>query len=162
MHPQKLHLVRQDTAIAQDKVFPNARHIRGIKQGHARLLGCSGAFAVVAVAARRHQIHPCVAALLAHWNDVFTRQHIGDKAFPAVRTHIAITGKQFGVGQPRRGRMGVATRDTTGANDAVHLNTGLQPCDGIIAAVKDCHLRPERPAHIVGRVVQHRLFQGNP
>ena len=48
MGHQKLHLVRQDAAVAQDEVLPQAGHIGRIEQGHVGLLRRAVAFAVVA------------------------------------------------------------------------------------------------------------------
>jgi len=45
---QKLHLVGQDSAVSQNEIFPEAGHIRGVKQGHACLLRRPTAFTVVA------------------------------------------------------------------------------------------------------------------
>ena len=45
---QKLHLIGQDSAVAQNEIFPEAGHIRGIEQGHVGLLRRAAAFAVIA------------------------------------------------------------------------------------------------------------------
>ena len=45
---QKLHLIGQDSAVSQNEIFPEAGHIRGVKQRHACLLGRATAFAVIA------------------------------------------------------------------------------------------------------------------
>ena len=73
MRHQKLHLVGQDAAIAQDEVFPQARYVGREEQGHVRLLGRTVAFAVVAGAASGDHIHPVVHAILGEGDDVFTR-----------------------------------------------------------------------------------------
>lgn len=71
MRHQKLHLVRQDTAVAQDEVLPQRWFIRCVKQRHACLLGRAVALAVVARFTRRHHIHPHIGAALAHGANVF-------------------------------------------------------------------------------------------
>ena len=71
MRHQKLHLIRQDTAITQDEVLPQRWLIRCVKQRHARLLGRAVALAVVARLTRRHHIHPHIGAALAHGANVF-------------------------------------------------------------------------------------------
>ena len=74
MRHQKLHLVRQDTAVTQDEVLPQRRLIRRVKQRHARLLRRAVALAVVARFTRRHHIHPRVRATLANGANVLTRE----------------------------------------------------------------------------------------
>ena len=64
MRHQKLHLIGQDTAVAQDEVFPQAGHVGGVEQRHMGLLGRAAALAVVAGAAGGDDVHPVVAAVL--------------------------------------------------------------------------------------------------
>jgi len=71
MRHQKLHLVRQDTAVAQDEVLPQRGLIGRVQQRHTRLLRRAVALAVVARFTRRHHIHPRVRATLANRANVF-------------------------------------------------------------------------------------------
>ena len=71
MRHQKLHLIRQDTAVTQDEVLPQRWLIRRVKQRHARLLRGAIPLAVVARFTRRHHIHPHIGATLAHGANVF-------------------------------------------------------------------------------------------
>ena len=73
MGHQKLHLVGQDAAVAQDEVFPQAGDIRRKEQRHVRLLGRAVTFAVVAGTAGGDHVHPVVHAVLSEGDDVLAR-----------------------------------------------------------------------------------------
>ena len=101
MRHQKLHLVRQYAAVAQYEVFPQRGCVRGVEQGHACLLRCAVGFAVVTGFASCHDIHPTVQTVLSEGNDVFAGEVGFVKIIATVGAQIAITGKQFAVGQAR-------------------------------------------------------------
>ena len=162
MRHQKLHLIRQYTAIAQDEIFPQAWHVRGVKQRHTGLLGRAAAFAVVAGAAGRDHIHPCVDALLGKRNDVFTRQVLFIKMLAAVGAHIPVAREQFDVGQARFEFKWVDFRHTLGPDDAVNSHDGLLARDRVVAAVKGDHASAHFPAHLVSCVMQHGFFKADP
>ena len=71
MRHQKLHLVGQNAAVAQNEVFPQARHVRREQERHMGLLGRAVAFAVVAGTAGGDHIHPAIHTILGERNDVF-------------------------------------------------------------------------------------------
>jgi hypothetical protein len=48
MGHQKFHLIGQDFAISQNKVFPKTGDVRGVQQGHASLFWRPAAFSVIA------------------------------------------------------------------------------------------------------------------
>ncbi len=74
MRHQKLHLIRQDTAVAQDEVFPQRWLVRRVQQRHARLLGRAVALAVVARFTGCDHIHPRIRAALANGPNVLSGQ----------------------------------------------------------------------------------------
>ena len=158
MGHQKLHLIAQDAPVAQNKIFPQRRHIRRVEQGHSRLFWGARAFAVIARAASGHHVHPCVGPLLGKRNDVLTGEFkLGEQA-PAVGAHISVAGKELAVGESWPQCKGVDIGHTTRANDAVDLNDRLLPRDGVVAAAKNCDSRARLPPHLLGRIMDHRLF----
>ena len=80
----------------------------------------------------------------------------------AIRANIAVSDKQLRIGQARTQIKGVDFGDAFGADDAVDRDDRLLSCDGISATMKNCYLAPRFPAHIAGRIVDHRLFKRNP
>ena len=162
MRHQKLHLVRQDAAVTQDEVFPQAGHVGREKQRHVRLLGRTVAFAVVAGTAGGDHIHPVVHAILRKGNDVLARQ-VGLMKMPAaVGADIAIAGKELAVGQARTQIKRVDIGHAPGADDAIDPDHRLQAGDGIVAAAKDGDLAAGLPAHFACCVIDDRLLKGNP
>ena len=97
MRHQKLHLIRQYPTISKNKVFPQTRDVRRVKQRHMGLFWCPVAFSVVARSACCHDIHPRIDALLRKWNDVFTRQIGFMEMVAAVSTYIAVADEQFSI-----------------------------------------------------------------
>ena len=85
---QKIHLIHQYAAVAQDEIFPQAGNVRRIEQRHMRLLGRAIALAVVATAAGGDDVHPAVEAALRQGNDVLTSQIFFDPAITAVSADI--------------------------------------------------------------------------
>ncbi len=84
------------------------------------------------------------------------------EVIPAVRADVAVAAEELVVGQPRLQIKRVDVGHTLGADDAVDRDDGLLPRDGIGAAMKHRHLAARFPAHLVGRVVNDRLFQRYP
>ena len=162
MRHQKLHLVIQYAAVAQNKVFPQRGHIRRVQQRHARLLGRAVGFAVVAGLAGGDHVHPSVLAVLAEGNDVFASQIGFVEIVAAVSADISIAGKQFAVGQARLEVKRIDAWHALGANDAVDSNDGLLAGDGVVAATKHRDLGTSFPAHFFRRVMDDGLFQRNP
>ena len=162
MRHQELHLVRQDTAVAQNEVFPQARHIGRVEQRHMRLLGRAAALAVVAGAASRDHVHPGVYAVLGKGNNVFTRQIALVEMAAAVSADIAVANKELAVGQARAQIERVDVGHATGADDAVDVNDGLQPGARVVSAVEHRDFAADFPAHFVRGVMRDRLFQRNP
>ena len=152
-------MIRQDTAVAQDEVFPQGGHIRGVEQGHLGLLGGAVGFAVVASAARSDHVHPTVHAVLAKGDDVFAGEFGFVEIVAAIRADVAVTGKQFAVGQTRFQFKGIDARHAFGANDAVDGDERLLARDGVVATVVDGDFNTGFPAHLVGRIVGHGLFE---
>jgi hypothetical protein len=159
---QELHLVRQNAAVAQNEVFPQAGHIRRVQQRHVGLLGRAAAFAVVAGATGGHHIHPGINAILRKRNDVLTRQVFFVKVITAVGAEIAVAREQLAIGKPwlhiKRADIGHAL----GADDAVDRDDGLLAREDVMATVKRDNARPHLPAHFIGRVMQHGLFKADP
>ena len=116
---QKRHLVRQDAAVAQDEVFPEAGHIGRVEQRHVGLLGRAVAFAVVARLAGRDHVHPVVLPFLAHGLDVFAGQHVFVEMLAAVGAHVAVAGKQLAVGERGAQVKRVDAGHALGADDGV-------------------------------------------
>jgi uncharacterized repeat protein (TIGR01451 family) len=90
---QELHLVRQDAAVAQDEVLPQAGHVGRVQQAHAGLLGRAAALAVVAGAAGRHHVHPVVLAVLGEGDDVLAGELVLVELVAAVRADVAVAGE---------------------------------------------------------------------
>ena len=122
MRHQKFHLVGQDAAVTQYKVLPQSRHIRRVQQGHAGLLGSAVGFAVVTTLTRSDHVHPRVLPVLAKRNDVFAGQFCFVEIIAAISAQVAVTGKQFAVGQTRFQIKGVDARHAFGTDDAVDNN----------------------------------------
>lgn len=162
MRHQKLHLVRQDAAVAQNEVFPQAGHIRRVEQGHVGLLGRAAALAVVAGAAGRDHIHPGVDAVLRKRDDVFAREVFLVEMVAAVGADVAVAHEQLAVGQPRFQVEGVDIGHALGADDAVDVDDGLVAGDGVVAAMESRHPRTHLPAHFIRGIVQHGLFEADP
>ena len=123
MGHQKLHLVGQNAAVAQNEVFPEAGHIRRVEQRHVGLLGRAIAFAVVAGFAGGDDVHPVVYAMLAEGADVFAGEFGFVEFVAAVGANVAVTGKQFAVGQAGFELKGIDFGHALGANDAVDTDS---------------------------------------
>ena len=162
MRQQKLHLVRQNPPITQNKVFPQRGHIRRVEQGHVGLLWGAVAFAVVAGATGGDHVHPDVNAVLGKRNDVLTREVFLNEVVAAVGAHIAVTKEKLAVGQAGLELKRVDFGHALGADDAVDRDDRLLACDGVGAAMENCNLAARFPANIAGCVVDHRLFERNP
>ena len=134
MRHQELHLVRQDAAVAQDEVFPQAGHIGRVQQRHVRLLGRAVALAVVAAAAGGDHVHPDVAAFLRLRDDVLARQIALVKVVAAVRAHVAVAREKLAVGEARAQIKRVDARHTARADDAVDGDDRLLAGDGVVAS----------------------------
>jgi hypothetical protein len=98
MRHQKLHLIRQDPPISKNKVFPQTRNVRRVKQRHMGLFWRAVAFPVVARSASRHNVHPRINTLLRKRNNVLTGQIGFMEMVAAISTYIAISDKQLAVG----------------------------------------------------------------
>ena len=159
---QKLHLVHQDAAIAQDEVFPQAGHVRRVQQVHARLLRRAAALAVVAAAAGRHHVHPVVLAVLGEGDDVLAGQLFFVEQPAAIGADVAVARKQLAVGEARLQLEGIDVRHALGADDAVDPDDRLLAAMRIDAAAEHGDIGPGLPANLVGGVVQHGLLQRNP
>ena len=96
---QKLHLIRQDSSVTQNEVFPEAGHIGRVQKRHVGLLGRAVTFAVVTGAASGHHVHPGVNALLCEGDDVLAGQIVLMKVVAAISANIAVPNEQLGVGQ---------------------------------------------------------------
>ena len=162
MRHQELHLVRQNPAVAQNKVFPQAGNIRRVKQRHVGLLWRATTFAVVAGSAGRDDVHPSVDPLLRKWHDVLPRQILFIKMLAAVGANVAVARKQFEVGQPWLEVKRVDLWQAFGANDAVDMNDRLLARDGVVPTMEGRHLRTCLPTHLVRGVMQHSFFQTDP
>ena len=159
---QKLHLVGQDAAVAQDEVLPQAGHIRGVHQGHARLLGRAVALAVVAAPAGGDHVHPAVQPALAHGPDVLAGEVLIGKMVATVGAQVAVAGKQLAVGDGGAQIERVDVGHTVGADDGVDRDQRLLAGDGVVSAMEHRHLHAHFPAHLIGCVVKHSLFEADP
>ena len=162
MGHQIFHLVGQDATVAQNEVFPQGGHIRGVQEGHARLLGCAVALAVVAAAASGDHVHPDVLPLLAKRHDMLAREVAFVEGVAAVGAQVAVAGKQLAVGEPGAQLEGVDVGDALRPDDAVDMDDRLLPGTGIVSAPKHGHGQACLPAHLIGGVVDHSLLQRNP
>ena len=142
MGHQELHLVVQDAAVAQDKVFPQGGHIRRVEQGHFGLLRGATALAVVASAAGGDHIHPVVHPVLGKRDDVLSGEFGFVKMVATISADVAVAGKQFGIGQARAQIKGIDGWHASGADDAVDRNDGLLARDGIVATPKNGDFAP--------------------
>ncbi len=165
MRHQKLHLIGQNAAIAQNEIFPQAGHIRRVKQGHMRLFGRAGGFAVVAAFAGGDDVHPIVLAAQGIGDDVFTSQlifFVTTAIHAAIGADVAITHEEFAVGEAGAQVKGVDAGHAFGANDGADVNDALLAGDGIVAAMKCGHTFAHFPTHLIGSVVDHRLLHTDP
>ncbi len=159
---EEFHLVGQNAPIAQYEVFPQAGHVGGIKQGHAGLLRRAVGFAGVAGTAGGDDVHPMVMSVLAKRHNVFSGEFAFVEMVAAISAQVAVAGKQLGIGQPRAQIEGVDVGHALGADDAVDLDDGLLSGDGVVPAMKNGDLCPGLPAHLLGGIVDDRLFERNP
>ncbi len=162
MGHQKLHLIRQNAAIAQDEILPQTWGVWRVQQGHFGLLGGAAAFAMIAGTASCHDVHPGVNTPLSEWNDMFPCEVFLMKMLTTIGANIAVASKQFDIGQPRLQVERIDVGYALGANNAVDMDDGLVSRDGIVTAVKGGHLSAHFPAHLVRSVVQHSFFQADP
>ena len=162
MRHQKLHLVRQNAAVAQNEVFPQAGHIGRVQQRHAGLFRRTAAFAMVAGAAGGDHVHPGVDAFLRKWNDVFAGQVFFMKMLATVRAYIAVAYKQLAIGQAGLEFKRVDFGHTLGANDAVDGDDGLVASNSVVTTMKSCHTCTHLPAHLLRCVVQNGFFKADP
>src|SRR5687768_1537987 len=86
---QKLHLVREDFAIAEDESLVAVRHVRHVVQLHARGLRRAVGLAVIARLASRDEIHPRSRTALRARHDVLHVELIEAEALRAVGADIA-------------------------------------------------------------------------
>jgi hypothetical protein len=162
MRHQKLHLIGQDAAVAQNEVFPQAGHIRRVKQRHMRLLGRAGGFAVVAAFAGGDDIHPAIHAALGVGDDVFAREVFFVEMVAAIGADVAVAHEEFAVGQARAQIEGVDIGHAFGANDGRDMNDALLARDGVVPTAKCGHALAHFPAHLFGGIVDDRLLQADP
>lgn len=159
---QEFHLVRQDAAVSQNEIFPEAGHVRRVQQRHVGLLGRAAALAVVAGPAGGDHVHPGVDAVLRERNDVLARELVFVEMPAAVSTDVAVAREQLAVGEPRALGEGIDARHALGADDAVDRDLRLLAGDGIVAATEHGHLRAHLPADFVRCIVDDRLFERYP
>lgn len=162
MRHEELHLIDQNSAIAQDEVLPETGHVGGIQQAHPRLLGRPIALAVVAGLACSDDVHPVVPAVLRHGDDVLARQVVFREMLPAIRTQVPITREQLAVGQRGAQLEWIDGRHALGPDDGVDRDDRLPSCDGVVSAVEHGNLCTDLPADIVGSIVQHGFLQADP
>ena len=122
MGHEKLHLVGQNAAVSQDEILPQRGRVRGVEQRHARLLGGSGTFAVIAGTAGRDQIHPAVLPAGAHGDNVLASEITLVELPPAIGADTAVTRKELAICQPRQQFVRVDIRHALGADDGVDVN----------------------------------------
>ena len=126
------------------------------------LLRGAVALSVVTGPTGRDDIHPCVQALLRKRNNVLASELTLVKIAAAVRANVSVAHEEFAIGQARAQVEWVDVRHSPRANDAVDTNHRLLTGDGVVTPSKNCDLATGFPAHLAARVVDHRLFQGNP
>ena len=90
---------------------------------------------------------------------MFARQQLFVEMVAAVGTHIAVTGKQLGVGEAGVQVEGVDGGHALGADDAVHGDDGLHPRDRVVPAMEHRHLGTKLPAHVLRGIVDHSVFE---
>ena len=162
MRHQKFHLVGQNAAVAQNKVFPQGGRVRRVQQRHAGLLGRAVGFAVVTGFASGDHVHPSVLAVLAEGDDVFSGQIGFVEIVAAVCAQVAVAGEEFAVGQSRLQIEGVDARHAFGADDAVDDDFGLNAGDSVVAASVNRDFGSGFPAHLARRVMRDGLFERYP
>ena len=124
---QELHLVCQDTSIAQNKVFPQTGHIGRVKQSHISLLGGAAAFTMITGAAGGDHVHPIVDTVLGERDDVFSGEFFLVEMIAAIGAHIAVTGEKFTIGQARLHLERVDLGHAARTNDAVYMMMDCSP-----------------------------------
>ena len=153
---------------AVDALAAHLQHTLGLRPGDRVAIAMRNrpewavAFAAVAGPAGGNHIHPDINTVLRERNDVFARQIFLVEMIATVSTNIAVTGKQFAVGQAGLEVEGIDVGDTPGADDAVDSDDGLLTGDCIVAAMEHSNLGAHLPAHLFGGVMNHRLFKRNP
>ena len=162
MRHQKLHLIGQNPPVAQDEVFPKAGHVGRIKQGHARLLGGAGGFAVIAAFAGRDDIHPVILPIECIRDDVFAGEVFLVEMTATVSADVAVSHEEFAVGQAGAQVKGVDLGHALGADDGADMNDALLAGDGVVPAAKRGHAFAHLPAHLFGGIVNDRLLQADP
>jgi hypothetical protein len=138
---QELHLVRQDAAVAQDEVFPQAGHVRRVQQRHVRLLGRAAALAVVAGAAGRHHVHPVVLAVLGERDDVLAGELVLVEVAAAVGADVAVAREQLAVGEPGLESNGLMFGTPLVPMMLLTVMMRLLAGDGVVAATEHGDLR---------------------
>ena len=162
MGHQKLHLVGQDTPVAQDEVFPQAWYIGCIQQRHVGLLRRAVALAMVAWPAGGDHVHPAVDAVLGKRDDVLAGQALFMEQAATVGADVAVAREQLGVGQAGLEAERVDVGNTLGADDAVDGDHRLLAGARIVAAAKYRHFAARLPSHFSGGVMNDRLLERNP
>ena len=149
MGNEKFHLVGQNASIPQYEILPQARYIRCIQQRHVCLFRGAVALAVVARSTGGDDIHPSVDTFLGKRDDVLACQVVFVEMLTAVGTHVAVPVEQLAIGQTRAEIERVDIGHTTGADDAVNADDGLQARYRVMAAVEHSYFAARLPAHIV-------------
>ncbi len=165
MRHQKFHLIGQNSAVAQNKIFPQAGHIGCVEQRHMRLLWRAGGLAVVAVFASGDDIHPTIHTALGIRDDVFA----GELVFPvaaaidtAVSANVAVTHEEFAIGEAGAQIEGVDAGHAFGADDGRNVDDALLTGDRVVPAAKCGHALAHFPTHLIGGVMDHRLLHADP
>jgi hypothetical protein len=162
MRHQKFHLIGQNSAVAQNEIFPQAGYIRCVEQRHVGLLGCAGGFAMVAAFASSNDVHPIVFAFERVGNDVLAGEFFFMEMAAAISANVAVTHEELAVGQAGAQVKRVDARHTFRADDGADVNDALLAGDGVVTAAKGGNALAHFPTHLVGSVVDHRLLHADP
>ena len=84
------------------------------------------------------------------------------KMAATVSTEVAITRKQFAIGQPRSHLEWIDAWHPPRTDNAIDADDGLFAGNGVVTTAKDRDLAARLPAHLPRRVMGHGLLQRNP
>ena len=163
MPRQKVHLVNQDVAVAEDQVFRFIGYVRCVQELHAGLLGGATAFSLVAGSAGGDYIHPDIAPALGYRHDVVACQAQAGQPFAAVGADVLIAVKQLAIVEWRH-LVEMATIECAAldGDDAVGADFRALASHAADAAMDGEAVLADAPGHQILGVVEARVLPRYP
>jgi hypothetical protein len=162
LRAQKFHLVRQDTAIAQEQVLRQVGNVRNSEQGHVGLFRGSPAFMGITAAAGRHHIGPMITPASGDGFDVIPGEVFIVVFTPAIQTHVTVAAEQFTVGQGRH--VPFVSKFVFAAHryDGVDFDNTLLAGETGCATMQGKGVVSSRPCNHIAGIDTYRFLPENP